>query len=106
MPVQHRKELMMMSKLLYVLVGLTLLISPISMADEVEKPQLNTIHTNIVVEKWVQTTTAKVVVSVDAVVDKAGLEKTHQNLMQKLGQISSAAEWHITNFNRSQDPSG
>lgn len=96
----------MKSLLLYLFLGLSLLISPVLRADDDEKPLLNTIQLNLSGEKWVQSSTAKVIVSVDAVLDKAGLEQTHQKLTQKLKQISGAAEWHITLFNRSQDPSG
>lgn len=96
----------MKSQLLYLILGLSLLISPVIRADDDEKPLLNTVQLSLSGEKWVQSSTARVVVSVDAVLDKAGLEQTHQKLTQKLKQISGAAEWHITLFNRTQDPSG
>lgn len=96
----------MKSLLLCLLLSAGLFVSPLIRAEEVEKPLLNTVHVNLWGEKWVQTSTAKVVVSVDAVLDKTGLEQTHQKLTQKLKQISSAAEWHITQFIRTQDPSG
>ncbi len=96
----------MKTPVLSLLLGLGLLISPLTRAEDVEKPLLNTIHVNLSGEKWVQSSTAKVVVSVDAVLDKSGLEQTHQKLTTKLKQISGAAEWHITLFSRSQDPSG
>lgn len=68
-------------------------------------PKLNKIHVNLNGEMWVTTTTAKVIVSVDAVLDTGGLEQTHKTMDAKLLKIVPDVEWHITQFNRFKDSS-
>lgn len=79
--------------------------SAITMADTDPLP-MNRITMNLVQEQWATTNTAKVIVNVAAVLDKAGLARTHQQINKNLKRISGKGEWHITQFNRMKDPSG
>lgn len=57
-------------------------------------------------EQYVTTKTALVTVGVNAGVNDAGLEKIQDSVLKKLNGLSSAGEWHIVSFDRSQDQSG
>lgn len=57
-------------------------------------------------ESWVTTKTARVVVTLNATLDKKGLTDIRNSLLSKLQKIASSNDWHITQFNRSQNQSG
>lgn len=56
-------------------------------------------------KEWVTTQTALLTVNVNATLNNADLVKTRADIMDKLTKIASG-EWHITQFDRSQDSSG
>lgn len=56
-------------------------------------------------KEWVTTQTALLTVNVNATLSNADLVKTRADIMDKLVKIASG-EWHITQFDRSQDNSG
>ncbi len=70
-----------------------------------QQPILNKVMLQVAAEKWVTTTTARVIVSISATLDKKGLADTRSTMMANLNKIAKG-EWHITQFNRSQDSSG
>ena len=97
----------MKSRILALLILFSLLFSANSWAgDDDKSPKLNKIHVTLHGEKWVETTTAKVLVSVDAILDRSGLEQTHKTMQAKLLKIAPDVAWHITQFDRVKDSSG
>ena len=60
----------------------------------------------VTVQQWVSTQTAKVEVSVDATLKESDLSKARGNIRANLDKIGGKADWHITQFRRSQDQSG
>ncbi len=69
-------------------------------------PGLNKISYQVSVEKWSTTTTADVNVSIDATLNKTGLHQINSQVLQNLNKIYPSSDWHITQFNGSQDRSG
>ncbi len=57
-------------------------------------------------ESWVSTNTARVVVNLNATLDKKGLAEIRNSMLSKLQKIAASNDWHITQFNRSQNQSG
>lgn len=90
-----------------VLMIATLLISsPIWAQDISLEPLLNKITLQLHAEQWLTTKTALVDVGINAAVSDQGIEKIQNQVMQKLSQFSSNAEWHIISFDRQLDKSG
>lgn len=56
-------------------------------------------------KQWVSTQTALLMVNVNATLDNADLVRARADIMEKLTKIA-AGEWHLTQFDRSQDSSG
>ncbi len=56
-------------------------------------------------KQWVSTQTALLTVNVNVTLNDADLVKARDEIMGKLNQIA-AGEWHLTQFDRSQDSSG
>lgn len=71
----------------------------------VKTPVLDKIIFQVSAERWVTTSEANVVVSVDASLEKEGLAKLRQKVQENLQRIAKA-DWRITQLNRSQDSSG
>lgn len=67
---------------------------------------LNKISYQISEEQWVTTGTVKVVVSIDATLDKANVETISSQMMENLKKISDKGSWNFTQFERTQDNSG
>lgn len=67
---------------------------------------LNQVAYRTQAQQWATTTTAKVTVTVDASLAGNKLGQLHAQVMKKLQKIASKVEWHITQFNRSQEQSG
>lgn len=67
---------------------------------------MNKVTLKLSSEQYVTTKTALVTVGVNAGVNDAGLEKIQDDVLKKLNGLSSAGEWHIISFDRSQDQSG
>lgn len=56
-------------------------------------------------EGWATTTTARVVVSVDAAVSGAAAGNARADMQKAVGSVVKA-DWRLTDFSRSQDPTG
>lgn len=56
-------------------------------------------------QRWVQTDTAVLQVTINATLTKSSLVEMRSQIMANLNKIAKG-DWHITNFNRSQDSSG
>ncbi|WP_407927334.1 hypothetical protein [Legionella hackeliae] len=69
------------------------------------KPVLDKVMFQMSARQWVTTQTALLTVNVNATLSNADLVKTRADIMSMLGKIASG-DWHITQFDRSQDSSG
>ncbi len=69
------------------------------------QPVLHQITFTMTSEQWVTTQHADVFVGVDATLDKTQLATAHNDILQKLNKLAKT-DWHITQFNRSQNSSG
>lgn len=87
-----------------VLAALMLVSSVVNATPKGHMP-LDRIVFQVADEAWVSTKSAEVIASVNATLDKAGLAKVRQQMLDNLQHIAKA-QWHITSFNRSQDSSG
>ncbi len=67
---------------------------------------LNKVTLQFTSEQWVTTKTALVTIGISASVSDKGLDKIQGNILDKLNQFASKAEWHIVSFDRSEDQSG
>ena len=68
-------------------------------------PRLNKIQFQVVAEQWVETETAKVIVSVDANVGQEALDKLQSDVVSNLNKLSKSS-WRMTQYRRNQDQSG
>ena len=66
---------------------------------------LDEVEFQISAKHWVSTQTALLTVNVNATLTDADLVKARDDMMKKLNQIA-VGEWHLTQFDRSQDSSG
>jgi hypothetical protein len=102
----------MLKKLTSSLLAIAAMAAPsLSSAEALPPPiampiPLNTVTYPITVEKWATTNTAKVTVSMDAALDKVGLTDINSHVLENLNKMATKADWHITQFNRTQDKSG
>lgn len=69
-------------------------------------PPLNKISYQATVEKWATTETANVTINMDAVLGKMGLSNINAHVLETLHKMAADANWHVTQFNRTQDKSG
>lgn len=69
-------------------------------------PPLNQVVLQLSAEKWATTKTARVVVSVNAVLKADALDSFRSSLLTNLAKLSDVEPWHIIQFNRMQDQSG
>lgn len=74
------------------------------LAHDIPDP-LNQVQLTLSAETWAKTSTARVTVTVEAVLNQSALGNMHKNIEQKLIKISNAAPWHITTFDRQKDKS-
>ncbi len=81
-----------------------LFLPPLVFADVIE-PLLNKISLQLSAEKWATTATARVVVNLDAALDKFALANINDEMLKKL-QAFASNEWHITSITRNADKSG
>lgn len=70
-----------------------------------QRPVLDKVVLQVSAEKWVTTKTAKVIVRINATLNKTGLANVRNTMMANLNKIA-VGSWHITQFNRSQSSSG
>ncbi|WP_131781489.1 hypothetical protein [Legionella gresilensis] len=66
---------------------------------------LDKISFQVSARQWVSTQTALLTVDINATLTNADLVKARTDIMVNLNKIA-AGDWHITQFNRSQDSSG
>lgn len=81
------------------------LFSPLMMADSLPISPVDTIAFQISAKQWVSTQTALLTVTINATLNNANLVKARADIMTQLNSIA-AGEWHLTQFDRSQDNSG
>ncbi|MFC3907819.1 hypothetical protein ACFORL_01820 [Legionella dresdenensis] len=74
-------------------------------AEAGNRPVLDKVVFQVSAKQWVTTQTALLTVNVNAALTDSDLVKTRAAIMGKLAKIA-AGEWHITQFERSQDSSG
>lgn len=74
-------------------------------AEEAVTP-LNKVTIELNAETWVTTKTALVTVGINATLADKAFERIHGDILTKLKQLSSQAEWHLTSFSRNVDKSG
>lgn len=70
-----------------------------------QQPLLNKVSYQISAEKWAQTQTAKVTVSLDATLDHKGLEQLSSQMFKNLKEMSDS-DWHVIQVQQFQDKSG
>lgn len=80
------------------------LASSFAIAGHMPMP-LDQVMFQVSAKQWVSTQSALLTVNVNATLGNADLVKARADIMDKLGKIASG-EWHLTQFNRSQDSSG
>lgn len=66
---------------------------------------LDKVSFQITAKQWISTQTALLSVSVNATLNNANLVKARNDIMERLNKIAKA-QWHLIDFNRSQDNSG
>ncbi len=79
-----------------------------SVANAVDTPperSLDRVDFQLSAKQWVSTQTALLTVSLNATLTNADLVKARTDIMAKLANIAPG-EWHLTQFDRSQDGSG
>lgn len=69
-------------------------------------PSLNRVHYVVQQEQWVISDTARVIVSINANLTDAALDRFQDKMNQNLAALAKNVAWHVTQFNRSQDSSG
>lgn len=83
-----------------------LVLSPLALAqDEVPKLVLDKVLFQIASKQWVTTQTALLSVSINVTLSSADLVKARADIMLRLNKIAKG-EWHLVEFDRSQDSSG
>jgi hypothetical protein len=84
------------------------LLSPLTFADVCNNYpclELDKVVFQVSAKQWVSTQTALLTVNVNATLSNADLVKARADIMNRLAKIT-AGEWHLTQFDRSQDSSG
>lgn len=92
-----------MKKFLMLLI--MVLSTQVAIADHRDRPVLDKVYLSVSAKQWVKTETALLQVVVSATLNDADMVKTRGQIMTQLQSIAKG-EWHITQFNRSQDSSG
>ncbi|TAL61287.1 MAG: hypothetical protein EPN84_08255 [Legionella sp.] len=81
-------------------------LSPIVLADDdLPKPVLDKIMFQMSAKQWVSTQTALLDVNVNVTLKSADLVKARNEIMTSLTKIAKG-DWHLVQFDRSQDSSG
>jgi len=83
-----------------------MMFSPFLIAgDDAPKLTLDKILFQMTSKQWVSTHTALLQVSINVTLNSADLVKARANIMERLNKIAKG-DWHLVQFNRSQDSSG
>lgn len=82
------------------------ILSPFAWSDD-DAPRmvLDKIQFQISSKQWVATQTALLNISINVTLNNADLVKARDDIMQRLNKIAKG-DWHLLEFNRSQDSSG
>lgn len=89
-----------------IIIFLAIFIVNLSFAADANPDRLlNQVSFQLAEKKWVSTKTALLNVSINATLTSADLVKARAEIMTKLNQIAKG-EWHLVQFDRSQDNSG
>ena len=86
-----------MKKIVMILFTATILLHFQAFAEN-KMPRLNKVMLRFNAEEWVTTKTAKVIVNIDAILDKEGVANLHQIILDKLQVISKKLSLHGYNF--------
>ncbi|STX29252.1 Predicted periplasmic/secreted protein [Legionella beliardensis] len=86
------------------------LLPPLTFANNICPPSspdipLDKVFFQVSAKQWVSTQTALLTVDINATLNTADLVKARNDIMTNLNKIASG-EWHLTQFDRSQDSSG
>ena len=81
-----------------------LALNPVAYAAETQ-PVLDTVFFQVAAKQWVNTQTALVSVNINATLTNADLAQARTDIMGRLAKVA-LGEWHLVQFNRSQDSSG
>lgn len=95
------KKSLLLITWMYLLLPLNSLAQPLT-----SRTVLNKLSYSLTVEKWAKTSTARVIVNIDASLDKIGLANINTHIMSNLQKLANSNDWHITQFSRNQDKSG
>ncbi len=74
-------------------------------ADYSNKPVLDEVFLSFSAKQWVKTETARLEIVANATLNDTDMVKTRSQIMTQLQAIAKG-QWHITQFDRSQDSSG
>jgi hypothetical protein len=97
--------MMKILKNLVVMTVLSLFSLQMAWADTLPLPPLDQVQLTLTAQEWAKTDKAKVTVAVNAVLNKMALADMRGKIMTNLNKIAKG-NWHVTNFERSQDSSG
>lgn len=95
----------MSTKLVSIILTLGMLITA-AWAVGSNYPSLDKVKYTVTAEQWVNTSSAKVTVSVNAALTDKQLGTIQTAILNNLKTISNQAQWHITEFNRSKNQAG
>ncbi len=74
-------------------------------SDSRSSMELDKVMFQVSAKQWVSTQTALLTVNINATLTNADLVQARSDIMSKLAKIADG-EWHLTQFDRSQDSSG
>jgi len=92
----------MKNKLLFLVL---ILFSLVGMAKNCDSDNASVVNLQLQDEQWVTTTTAEVVIGIDATLDKSGLFQARENILKNLNQLVKT-DWHLTEFSQTANESG
>ena len=75
-------------------------------ADHDYPPVMDSVTLDLSAEDWVETATAKVVVSIDTAVPGSDAGKVRAEMLKAVDGLVPGATWRFSSFDRSQDQSG
>ena len=86
-----------------------MLFTPFAFAEDLPPPQpqlvLDKITFQVAAKQWVTTQSALLGVNINVTLSSADLVKARAEIMERLNKIAKG-DWHLVEFNRSQDSSG
>ena len=70
------------------------------------QPVMDDVTLNLSAEDWVETQTARVIVSIDAAVPGSDAAKVRADMLKAVSHLATGASWKFSSFERAQDQSG